>query len=94
MYVDNEPDMTDMLKMALEYAGFTVDTFNDPVLALQIFEPNLYDLLILDVMMPKMDGVEVYEHLKKIDPNLKVCFLTAGEMYHQEVREVEHCAFK
>jgi CheY-like chemotaxis protein len=43
-------------------------------------------------MMPKMGGFEVYEHLKKIDPNLKVCFLSAGEMYHQEVREVEHCA--
>jgi response regulator RpfG family c-di-GMP phosphodiesterase len=43
-------------------------------------------------MMPKMCGFELYEHLKKIDPDLKVCFLTASEMYHQEVREVEHCA--
>jgi CheY-like chemotaxis protein len=43
-------------------------------------------------MMPKMGGFELYEHLKTIDLNLKVCFLTASEMYHQEVREVEHCA--
>jgi CheY-like chemotaxis protein len=43
-------------------------------------------------MMPKMGGFELYEHLKKIDPDLKVCFLTASEMYHQEVREVKHCA--
>jgi CheY-like chemotaxis protein len=43
-------------------------------------------------MMPKMGGFELYEHLKKLDPDLKVCFLTASEMYHQKVREVEHCA--
>ena len=43
-------------------------------------------------MMPKMGGFELYEDLKKLDPNLRVCFLTASEMYHQEVREVEHCA--
>ena len=44
--------------------------------------------------MPKMGGFELYEQLKKIDPDVKVCFLTASEMYHQEVRQVEHCALK
>ena len=39
-----------------------------------------------------MDGFELYEKLKKIDPDVKVCFLTACEMYHHEVREVKHCA--
>jgi CheY-like chemotaxis protein len=43
-------------------------------------------------MMPKMDGFELYERLKKIDPSIKVCFLTAGEMYHRKIREVDHCA--
>lgn len=42
--------------------------------------------------MPKMSGFELYENSKKLDPDLKVCFLTASEMYHQEVREVKHCA--
>jgi CheY-like chemotaxis protein len=42
--------------------------------------------------MPNMDGFELYEQLKKIDPSIKVCFLTASEMYHQEIREVDHCA--
>lgn len=87
MYVDNEPDMTDMLKMALEYAGFSVD-----VLALEIFEPNLYDLVILDVMMPKMDGTELYNQLKKVDSGIRICFLTAySEMYHEELRKERHC---
>jgi DNA-binding response OmpR family regulator len=48
--------MTDMLKMALEHAGFGVDIFNDPLIALEHFKPNLYDLVILDVMMPTMNG--------------------------------------
>jgi CheY-like chemotaxis protein len=43
-------------------------------------------------MMPKMSGFELYEQLKRLDSNLKVCFLTASEMYHREIREVEHCA--
>jgi hypothetical protein len=50
---DDKPDMTDMLKMALENAGFSVDIFNDPLNALECFKPNLYDLVILDVMMPE-----------------------------------------
>ena len=48
LFVDDEPDLTTMLKMALEPVGFTVDTFNDPMLALDSFKPNLYDLVILD----------------------------------------------
>lgn len=48
-----------MLKMALERAGFSIDVFNDPLLALKNFKPKLYDLVILDVMMPKMDGLEL-----------------------------------
>jgi CheY-like chemotaxis protein len=79
--------MTTMLKMALGRAGFTVDIFNDPLLALKNFKPNLYDLALLE-----MDGIELYKELKKIDPSIKVCFLTASsEMYYEELRKEEHC---
>jgi two-component system, OmpR family, response regulator ChvI len=63
LFVDDEPDMTTMLKMALERAGFTFDTFNDPLLALESFKPNLCGLAILDVIMPKMNGFELYNQL-------------------------------
>jgi two-component system OmpR family response regulator len=82
--VDDEPDMTTMLKMALERVGFTIDIFNDPVLALKSFKPNLYDLVILDVMMQKMNGFELYSQLKKVDPDMKVCFLTASSESYRE----------
>ena len=63
-----------MLKMALERAGFSIDVFNDPLLALKNFKPKLYDLAILDVMMPKMDGLELYNQLKSVDPSIKPVF--------------------
>jgi DNA-binding response OmpR family regulator len=94
LYVDDEPDMTSMLKMSLEHAGFSIDVFNDPLLALKNFKPKLYDLVILDVMMPKMDGLELYNQLKNVDPSMNACFLTASsETYSEKLRKEKgrHC---
>jgi CheY-like chemotaxis protein len=88
--VDNEPDMTTILNMALEREGYSIDIFNDPMLALESFKPNLYNLAILDVMMPKMNGFELYDQLKKMDPKINVCFLTAStEMYREQLGHCE-----
>ena len=93
LFIDDEKDVTLTIKIILEETGlFHVNIFNDPGLTLKRFKPNFYALAIVDIMMPKMGGFELYEHLKKIDPNLKVCFLTASEMYHEENRGIEHCA--
>jgi DNA-binding response OmpR family regulator len=71
-----------------DVAGFSIDVFNDPLLALKSFKPNLYDLVILNVMMPKMDGLELYNQLKIVDPRIKACFLTASsETYSEEKME-------
>ena len=92
LFVDNEPDITSMLKMALERVGFSIDTFNDPLLALKSFKPNSYDLVMLDIMMPKMNGFELYEQLKRADPGAKVCFLTASnETYREQLRKERYC---
>jgi DNA-binding NtrC family response regulator len=93
LFIDDEKDVTFTIKTILEETGlFQVNTFNDPHLALNRFKPNFYALVLIDIKMPEMNGFELYEQLKKIDPDVKVCFLTASEMYHHEVREVEHCA--
>jgi DNA-binding response OmpR family regulator len=82
LIVDDEPDVKLALKIALEENGFEVDAFDDPVMALEHFKKGVYDLLILDIKMPKMHGFELYREIRKVDSQVKICFLTAGEMYY------------
>ena len=82
LIVDDEPDINLLLKICLENNDFQVDAFDDPILALDNFKKGVYDLLILDIKMPKMHGFELYREIRKIDNKVKVCFLTAGEMYY------------
>lgn len=67
---------------------FVVDTFNDPEEALSNFKPGLYDLLLIDVKMPKMNGFELYQEMEKTDNKVKVCFITAFEVYYMSLREL------
>jgi DNA-binding response OmpR family regulator len=90
LIVDDEPDLTLSLKMTLEENGFKVDTFTDPLSALENFKEEaagMYELLILDMKMPQMNGFELYRQIKKIDDKVKVCFLTAGEMDYDQFRK-------
>ena len=64
LIVDDEPDITLSFKMILEGNGFKVDTYNDPVIAKGNFKPDAYDLVILDIRMPKVDGFEVLKWLQ------------------------------
>jgi DNA-binding response OmpR family regulator len=88
--VDDEPDVIFMLKIVLEENGFKVDSFTDPLLALQNFkeQDGMYDIIILDIKMPKMNGFELYRQIKKIDDKVKVCFLTASEMYYDAYEDI------
>jgi len=88
--VDDEKDIALSFRMVLEDAGFKVDAFTDPILALTSFKPNFYDLIILDIKMPNMDGFELYKKLKELDDKVKVCFLTASEMYYEIFRSKEY----
>ena len=89
LIVDDEPDVTGTFKVGLEERGFQVETFNDPEMALSNFKPGKYDILLLDIKMPKMNGFELYEKIRKIDGDgkTKVCFITAYEVYYQSLRE-------
>jgi two-component system, OmpR family, response regulator ChvI len=67
---------------------FEVDVFNDPKLALSNFKAGRYDLLLLDILMPKMNGFELCQQLKNIDDKVKVCFITAYEIYYRSLRDL------
>ena len=87
LVVDDEPDANMTLRTLLEENGFKTDAYTDPLVALQSFRPGKYDLLLLDIKMPKMDGFELYQKMKEIDNNVKVCFVTASELFYEEFRE-------
>ena len=97
LIVDDDQGTTLPFKMGLENQGFTVQTFNDPKLALLNFNSGSYDLALIDVRMEGMNGFELVQELKKIDQNLKVCFITSFKAYYdsliQEYPNMDHKCF-
>ncbi len=89
LFIDDEPDITLAIRKALVGKGFKqVETANDPALALKNFKAGSYDLLVIDIVMPKMDGFSLYEEIRKLDNKVKVCFITAFEINYQALRAV------
>ena len=89
LIVDDDPDITLALKTVLEDNGYRVYVFNDPTDAVSNFKQRgMYDLLIIDLVMPNMDGFEFYEKVKKIDNKVKACFITAYDIYSEALREI------
>jgi DNA-binding response OmpR family regulator len=87
MVVDDEYDTAYFFKVTLEEHGFLVDMFTNPVTALSKYKRNVYDLLIIDIRMPQMNGFQLFEKIKSVDPSQKVCFVTAFETYYDSLRE-------
>jgi CheY-like chemotaxis protein len=95
LIVDDDPDITLTFKKGLEAENenskgkifFQVFTYNDPLLALAEFKINFYDLLLLDVNMPKLNGFEFSEKILELDLNVRVCYISAGEMNIEALRE-------
>ena len=89
LIVDDDVDITLSFSLALEDSGlFVVDTYNDPLVALSNYRPNSYDLLLLDIKMPKMNGFELYDQIKRIDNKVKVCFISAYDVDYASLREL------
>jgi PleD family two-component response regulator len=88
MLVEDEDDIVMLFEMILgSDAGLKLDSFTDPFAALTNFISGSYDLIMIDVTMPKMNGFELYHEIRKLDDKVTVCFLTAGEMYDEEIRK-------
>ena len=81
MIVDDNPDITCVMKMAFQRNGIVADSFNDPEEALSHFKPGLYSLLLLDIAMPRMNGFRLLQEIRKLDEEIKVCFLSAYDTY-------------
>jgi DNA-binding response OmpR family regulator len=88
MLVEDEADIVLLFKMILESnAGLKVHSFTDPIAALNNFKSGLYDLIMIDIALPKLNGFELYYRIRKLDDKVKVCFITASEIYYEEIRK-------
>ena len=87
LIIDDDPDVVLTLRMALEQNGFRTDSCSDPTLAYKNFRAGVYDLVLLDIKMPNVDGFQLYQKIKRTDSRVKICFLTASEFYDEEIRK-------
>jgi DNA-binding response OmpR family regulator len=87
LIIDDDIDINNLFKLFLEYDGYNVDAFTDPIDALYSFRKNVYDLVLLDLKMPKMNGMLLYEKLHSIDPNVLFCFITANREYIEHLKK-------
>lgn len=88
LVVDDEFDTNFTIKVVWETDNFKVDSFTDPHAALRNFATGLYDLAIIDLRMPVMNGFALYSEIKKLDNNVKICFMTAAEdTYYEAFRK-------
>jgi DNA-binding response OmpR family regulator len=88
LIVDDEPDITFTFRKILERVGFDVDTYNDSLMALREFKHETYDILLIDIKMPNISGLELYKKITKIDSRQKVCFVTAFDRHYEEFRRL------
>ncbi len=90
LIVDDEPDITYTLKLALENSNekYRVHTYNSPITLLSEFTPNICDLLLIDINMPLMNGFELCKQILEIDLNVRICFMSTGEINLEALRDV------
>ena len=88
LIIDDDPDVTTVFGLGLQDEGFDIYTYNDPLEALSQFKPNFYDLLLIDINMPKMKGIDLSIQLLELDTNVKICFITAGDANIEVLREL------
>ena len=78
LIVDDDEDLTNLYETFLKFDGYEVDVFTDPIDALSSFKKDVYDLVLFDLKMPKMNGVKLSQELQNIDPNVSFRFITAA----------------
>ena len=87
MIIDDDIDITNLFSTFLEYNGYIVDAYTNPLEAFNHYRKNSHDLIILDLKMPKMGGMTLYHKIKEIDNNVIICFTTADINYIEDLRK-------
>jgi DNA-binding response OmpR family regulator len=89
LVIDDDPAVTSLLKRSLSYEGYTVDLAASGESGLQLAQAHAPDLVILDIMMPGLNGLEVLRRLRAADSRLPVILLTAKDTPGDQVQGLE-----
>ena len=87
LIIDEDKDITNLFSIFLEYNGYIVYAYTSPIEAFNNFKKNSHDLIILDLKMPRIDGMTLYHKIKEIDSNVIICFTTADINYIEDLRK-------
>ena len=96
LIIDDDPDVTTTFKVGIENSNtyavenkrIEVYTCNDPLTAVSEFESNFYDLVLIDINLPNMNGFQLCEKILHLDINVRVCFMSNGEINREALREI------
>jgi DNA-binding response OmpR family regulator len=87
LVIDDNPDINNLLKIYLESDGCCrVDSYINPIGALYYFKKNVYDLILLDLKMPEVDGLTMFNALKNRDNKAIICLITANLSYLEQLK--------
>ncbi len=86
LIIDDDEEINNLFKIYLEHDGFQVDTVTDAADALYYFKKGKYDLILLDLKMPQIDGIAMYQALKNIDDEVSICLITADTSYLEQLK--------
>ena len=94
LLVDDEADIALAFSLGLESNGFSVDAYTSSIKALANFKSDFYKLALLDIKIPEMNGIELYEKIREKDKKIKICFISAYDVDYHIVKEYSRCIIK
>jgi DNA-binding response OmpR family regulator len=87
LIIDDDPDINNLFKIYLERDGCEVDAYTNPIDALYYFKKDEFDLILIDLKMPQIDGIAIFHALKKTDENVTICLITADISYLEQLKD-------
>lgn len=90
LVVDDEQDICDYMSLVLSQNGYEVETLTDPLKVIPHLRKNQYHIVILDLMMPKLSGIELLEQIRKIDDDIAVVIFTGYPSVDTAVQSLKH----